>query len=175
MSKKLENKIIWLTGLSGSGKTTISKKLHKVFSKKKYKIIKIDGDFVRKKTKNIKDFSRKSITRNNNFIINKLKSSYKKYDYSIISLISPLRATRFKAKKFFGKNYFEFYINCGIKELIKRDTKGLYKLTKEKKIKNLIGYKSKINYEKSKYKAISINTKKLDLNKSVRKIINAIK
>ena len=161
MSKKLENKIIWLTGLSGSGKTTISKKLH--------------WDFFRKKTKNIKDFSRKIITRNNNFIINKLKSSYKKYDYSIISLISPLRATRFKAKKFFGKNYFEFYINCGIKELIKRDTKGLYKLAKEKKIKNLIGYKSKINYEKSKYKAISINTKKLDLNKSVRKIINAIK
>ena len=58
MRKKFYSKIIWLTGLSGSGKTTISKKLYEIFSKKKYKIIKIDGDFVRKITNNTKDFSK---------------------------------------------------------------------------------------------------------------------
>lgn len=175
MKNKFYSRVIWLTGLSGSGKTTISEKLYQNFCNKKYQTNKIDGDFVRKKTNNTKDFSRKSITKNNNLIINRVKNIYKRYDYTIVSVISPLRATRLRAKKIFGKNYFEVYVNCGIKELIKRDTKGLYKLAKEKKIKNLVGYKSKILYETSKYKVIYVNTKKLNLQNSVKKILNKVK
>ena len=65
MKNKFYSRVIWLTGLSGSGKTTISEKLYQNFCNKKYQTNKIDGDFVRKKTNNTKDFSRKSITKNN--------------------------------------------------------------------------------------------------------------
>ena len=45
-------------------------------------------------------------------------------------------------------NYFEIFLDCQISTLEKRDTKGLYKKAKNGEIKNLIGYNSKINYEK---------------------------
>ena len=169
-----KSRIIWLTGLSGSGKTTIAKKLQKKLKIKNFRIKRVDGDTFRKKTKNLKNFSKKNIIQNNNLIINHIKIIYKNYDYIIVSVISPLKITRLRAKNIFGKNYFEVLVWCGIRELIKRDTKGLYKLAIEKKKDNLIGYKSKISYEKSKYRVISVDTKKLNLSTSVNKILKNI-
>ena len=54
---------------------------------------------------------------------------------------------------------------------MKRDNKGLYVKAKMKKIKNLIGYNSKIRYEKSKYKKIVVNTEKYNLRESLKKIL----
>ena len=56
----MESKIIWLTGLSGSGKTTISNHITKKLRKKNFKVKKIDGDIFRKKNKTTK-FNKKSI------------------------------------------------------------------------------------------------------------------
>jgi len=138
MEKNYLSNVVWLTGLSGAGKSTLGNKLCSKLKIKKYKTKKIDGDQLRKKTQNL--------------IIDNLKKIYSNYDYCIVSVISPLRKTRARAKKIFGKNYFEVYVKCEIKELEKRDTKGLYKLARDNKIKNLIGYNSKIKYETSKYK-----------------------
>ena len=68
--------------------------------------------------------------------------------------------------------YLEVFVRCPLNELVKRDTKGLYKLAREKKINNLIGYNSKILYEKTKYKKIKVNTKMLNLSQSTKKIIH---
>ena len=167
-------RVVWLTGLSGSGKTTIAKKLLEKLKAKNFKIKRIDGDTFRKKTKNLKNFSKKNIIQNNNLIIDNIKIILKNYDYIIVSVISPFKLTRLRAKNIFGKNYFEILVKCGIRELIKRDTKGLYKLAIEKKIVNLIGFRSNISYEKSKYRVISIDTKKLKISTSVKKIIKKI-
>ena len=56
------------------------------------------------------------------------------------------------------------------KELLKRDPKGLYALAKKNKLKNLIAFNSKIVYEKSNYKKITINTEKNNLQNCVKKI-----
>ena len=164
-------KVIWFTGLSGSGKTTLSLALNKDLKKLDYKVKKVDGDVFRKKNKNIKKFTKKSIIENNLSIINYVNEIKESYHYIIVSVISPLIKTRTKAKNIFGKNYFEIYVKCSLKTLIKRDTKGLYKLAIKKKIKNLIGYNSKIVYEKSKYKKIIINSEK----KNVKGCIDIIK
>mgnify|MGYP003950889563 CR=1 FL=1 len=153
-------KIIWFTGLSGAGKTTLSENLSKKLKKLKYKVKKIDGDIFRKKKKNIKKFTKKNVVENNIQIINYIDEIKNNYQYIVVSVISPLIKTRSKAKKKFGKNYFEIYVKCSLSTLVKRDTKGLYKLANQKKVKNLIGYNSKITYEKSKYKKIIINTEK---------------
>ena len=165
-------KIIWLTGLSGSGKTTLGKLLDS-YLKKKYICLHIDGDIFRKKNKNKFILSRKNIIKNNISIIKLCKKIHNKYDFIIVSAISPLRYTRSMAKKTFGDKYFEFLIKASINDLIKRDTKLLYKRAKEENFQ-VLGYNSKIKYETSKYRKNVINTslfnKSLCLNK-IKKII----
>ena len=116
-------KIIWLTGLSGSGKSTISKYLFKILNKKKFKVLKVDGDIFRKKSKNNTKFTVKNITLNNLKIIDYLRKKIDEYDFILVSVISPLKKTRSLAKNIFKKNYFEVNVHCNINTLIKRDTK----------------------------------------------------
>ena len=164
-------KIIWLTGLSGAGKTTLSKKIKKTL--KNRKCLLVDGDIFRKKNKHF-SFSKKNITKNNLQIINYCKKNTIKYDYILVSVISPLKKTRKYAYKIFKDNYFEIYVFANIKTLIARDTKGLYELSKKGLINNLIGYNSKINYEKSNHKYLRVNTGKLSLEQSMDKILRYV-
>jgi len=163
-------KIIWFTGLSGSGKSTLSLSLTKILLKKKYKIKCIDGDDFRKKNKN-NSFSKINILNNNLSIIKYIKGIQNKYDFILVSVISPLLKSRLIAKNLFKEKYFEIFVYCDLKTLESRDTKGLYKKAKKKIIKNLIGYKSKINYQKSKYKKIVIRTHKYKVDKCINMIL----
>lgn len=162
-------KIIWLTGLSGAGKTTLSKKINKILKVKK-KCLVIDGDIFRKKNKQF-SFTKKNIIKNNLHIINFCKKNFLKYDFIIVSVISPLKKTRRYASQVFKENYFEIYVFASLKTLVKRDTKGLYELSKKKLINNLIGFNSKIKYEKSNHQYLRINTAKLSLNQSLIRIL----
>lgn len=167
-------KIIWFTGLSGSGKTTLANHIYKQIRLKKFKIKKIDGDIIRKKN-NEKKFNKKSIIKNNLYIINYIDKIKSNYDYIIVSVISPIKKTRLIAKTKFKKNYFEIYTKCSIKELTKRDTKNLYSMAKKKIIKNLIGYNSKVKYEVSTHKKLIIRTEYETEKESLNKIVNYIK
>ena len=168
----MRSKIIWFTGLSGSGKTTLSNYISKRL-KKKFKILKIDGDTFRKKKK-LTSFTKEAIIKNNISIINYINKRIYKYEYILVSVISPLKKTRILAHKKFGKNYFEVFTNCNLKELIKRDTKNLYLKARQNKIDNLIGYNSTIKYEKTKYKKIIVNTAKEKVLVSANKILRKI-
>ena len=170
----MNSKIIWFTGLSGAGKTTLSLNLCKKLKKLKFKVKKIDGDIFRKKKVSVKKFTKKNIIENNIQIINYIDKVKGHYEFIIVSVISPLIRTRLLAKKRFGKNYYEIYVKCSVKVLVKRDTKGLYKLADQKIIKNLIGYNSKIIYEKSKYRKIIINTEKNNIENCINIIENKI-
>ena len=173
MSKKKISKVVWFTGLSGSGKTTLAKIFYKKFLKYKYKCLIVDGDIFRKKRKkNL--FTRNSITKNNYDIINYCKKFKFNYDYLFVSVISPLKKTREVAFSEFKENYFEIRVFCSLRNLIKRDTKGLYELARKGKIKNLIGFNSAIKYEKSTHQHLRINTGILDKKKCYRKILKFI-
>ena len=170
----LMTKIIWFTGLSGAGKSTLSKILGNKLSKLSFKVKIIDGDIFRTKNKNKNNFSKTNIIKNNLSIINYIKKIQKKYDFILVSVISPLLITRNIARTKFGVNYFEIYVKCKIKTLEKRDTKQLYAMAKKNLIKNLIGYNSNIKYEVSRYKKIIIDTDKLSKLKSINLIIKKI-
>ena len=136
----MKAKILWFTGLSGSGKTTLGNLVFDYLKKyrKNFKIKKIDGAIFRKKKK-LKSFTKDNIIENNLKIINYIKNINSKYDFILVSVISPLIKTRQIARKFFLENYYEIHAKCSISTLIKRDTKKLYELAKKKKLKNLIG------------------------------------
>lgn len=170
----MKGKIIWFTGLSGSGKTTLSNSISKKLKTKNYKIKKIDGDVFRKKNKSVK-FNKKSIISNNLKIINFVNKIRTKYDFIIVSVISPLKKTRKLAKLKFKKNYYEVYTKCSLKKLIQRDPKKLYEKAQQKIIKNLIGFNSKIKYEQTYYKKIILNTEKETIKQSSKKIMQAIR
>lgn len=169
-----KSKIVWFTGLSGSGKSTLCKIIKFKLLKKKYKILLIDGDIFRKKKNVSNKFTKKEIIQNNLKIIDYVKNIKSKYDFILVSVISPLKITRQKANDIFKDRYFEIYIKCDIKTLVKRDTKGLYALAKKKIIKNLIGFNSKIKYEVTKYNKLVINTSKYNVADCSKKIINYI-
>ena len=167
-------KILWFTGLSGSGKSTLAKILNEKLLQLNYKVKTIDGDDFRAKNKNKNNFSKINIIKNNLLIINHVRKIEKKYDFILISVISPLLITRNLARIKFGKNYFEIYVKCKITTLEKRDTKNLYAKAKKNIIKNLIGYNSSIKYEVSRYKKIIIDTDKFSKHKSTNLIIKKI-
>lgn len=114
----------------------------------RYKCLLVDGDIFRNKTKQ-KSFDRENILKNNIKIINYCKSK-KNYDYIIVSVISPLKKTRQIAFREFKNDYFEIFVFCSIK--------------------NLIGFNSKIKYEKSNHRHIRINTHLNDKKKCMKKI-----
>ncbi len=171
MRQRFLQKVLWFTGLSGSGKSTLAGQIIDHLKKKNLKYFNLDGDQFRLNKKYKKNFSRLSIKKNNYLIIDKIDYIRNNYDFVIVSVISPLKVTRNKARKRFGNDYVEIFIDCSLKELIKRDTKGLYKSARDNKIKNLIGYNSKIKYEKTKFKKIVVNTKNQNIKQSKRKII----
>ena len=170
----MKAKIIWFTGLSGSGKTTLANLLYEHLKKKNYKNIKmVDGDIFRKKN-NFNSFTKKKIIENNLKIIKYIESIWLNYNLILVSVISPILKTRKIANKKFKNYYYEIYTKCSLKKLVKRDPKGLYKLASLNKVKNLIGYNSRIIYEKSLHKILTINTGKLTKKESIKKILNYI-
>ena len=73
-----------------------------------------------------------------------------------------IRIIKIREKKFFGlikgSVCFEIFVKYSLSKLVKRDTKGLYKLALSNKIKNLIGYNSKIKYKYLFHKILIVNT-----------------
>ncbi|MCK5044575.1 adenylyl-sulfate kinase [Candidatus Parcubacteria bacterium] len=167
--------IIWFTGLSGVGKTTLSAGLKKKLGETDFSVFQVDGDIVRKE-QNIKNtFSKEEILENNYNIISYCESIKKDYDFIIVSVISPFQETRAKAREMFKKDYLEIFLSCPLKELLKRDPKKLYARMLAGEIKNLIGFSEQNPYEVPKNPDIMINTEKDNIEKSLEKIINVIK
>ena len=125
------------------------------------------------KKKNNKSFDKAEIV-NNLLIIKYIDKIKNNYDFIIVSVISPLKKTRNIAKKLFGKDYFEVFTKCNLKTLINRDTKKLYEKAKKNIIKNLIGFNSKIKYERTNYKKIVVNTANETIKESSKKILKKI-
>ena len=157
--KKLRPFILWLTGISNSGKTTISKGLEKKIKFMGYSNVKnIDGDNFRKKIKNFSydDYSR-----------DKAKE-YLLDGYSVIvSGIAYSKKWR-RQIKLKCRELIEIYLKCSLNACIQRDKSGNYKKALEGKKRNFIGITNK--YEEGKTADLEINTEKLTIEQSVEKI-----
>lgn len=130
--------VIWLTGLSGSGKSTIARRLHEELKARGLKVESFDGDEVRRNLSKGLGFSKEDRDTHNKRIIYVAKLLTRNGVNAVISLISPYRSTRAFARENLP-NFMEVYLKCSIKECIKRDPKGLYKKALAGEITDMTG------------------------------------
>jgi len=166
--------IIWLTGLSGSGKTTISSLLVDKINSDGYSIEWYDGDRVRKELNRESDFSKDAILNNSFELIDKINITKGNTDFILISLITPFNEVRKYARKIFGKEYFEVYIKCDKKTLIERDTKGLYKKAVNGEMNNLIGFSDELPYEEPSEPDLILETNLISPADAIERIYQAL-
>ena len=173
--KKNVSSVIWITGLSGSGKTTISKILKKKLESIYERVIHLDGDELR-------DCASTIITQNSfsnddririGLFYSKLARKLASQNFIVIMSVMALqRDVHFWNKKNIP-NLYEVMLDVPIKELKLRDPKGIYKRFNEGKIKNLYGLDLK--YDKLKNPWMKIKwSKQLSKDLIVNRIINKL-
>lgn len=167
--------VLWFTGLSGAGKTTIAQSVQAELKKHGKKVIVIDGDAVRSTLHRHLGFSRDDIKENNRLIAELVKQKIADVDIILVPIISPFRKDRATARALLGKRFVEIYINCPLNLCAKRDTKGLYAKAAKGEMKNLIGVSQDNPYEAPLNPEIDIRTDQLSLQQSVKKILGYLK
>ncbi len=166
-------KVIWFTGLSGAGKTTVSQKVVDLLTEKGFFIRLLDGDVVRNGLNKNLGFSEADRYEN----IRRIAEVSKLFnDTGIIcvnSFISPTKAIRQMAKSIIGEeNYIEVFVNASLETCEKRDVKGLYKKARRGEIKNFTGIDSL--FEPPENPHVEINTELLSIEESAESVLRYI-
>ncbi len=168
--------VIWFTGLSGSGKSTIAAELEKILLSSGIRAYLLDGDNVRLGLNSDLDFSSEGRAENVRRLYCVATLFADSGTVAIVSAISPFNRDREKAKVYCRKNgcsFVEIFIDTPIEECINRDTKGLYKKAVAGEIKDFTGISSP--YEKPEDANIIIETLKTPAKKAAREIAVYIK
>jgi adenylyl-sulfate kinase len=159
---------VWLTGLSGAGKSTIAGKLEQELIARGRKVEILDGDVVRTHLSKGLGFSKED--RDTNILrIAFVCSLLTRHGAAVISAaISPYAETRAQARAQIGE-FVEVYVQCPIEELTRRDVKGLYEKALRGELPNFTGvsdpYEAPVNPE------VVVNTDSESVDESVAKIL----
>lgn len=133
-------KVLWLTGLSGSGKSTIATALERQLYAEGFTTQLLDGDNVRTGINNNLGFSAADRTENIRRIAEVAKLFVQSGLVTICSFVSPTRAIRAQAQSIIGANDFiEVFVDCPLEVCEQRDVKGLYAKARAGEIKQFTG------------------------------------
>ena len=166
--------LIWFTGLSGSGKSTIANAVEQELFKQGIKTYTLDGDNIRKGINNDLSFSPEDRTENIRRIAETANLMIDAGLVVLAAFVSPYKKDRENIKSIVKDvNFVEIYVNTSIKECERRDVKGLYKKARAGEIINMTGISSP--YESPTSPDIEIKTENESINDGVKKIIDFIK
>ncbi len=170
--------VIWLVGLSGSGKSTMARGLENELHKLGYLTQILDGDNLRSGINNNLAFTEGDRKENIRRAAEVSKLFANCGVITICSLISPTNEVRAMAKTIIGiDKYYEVFISCPIEVCESRDIKGLYKKARQGEIKNFTGIDSP--FEEPVNSDLVIETDKYSLeychNQLVENILEKIK
>ena len=165
---------IWLTGLSGSGKSTIAKSLVEELFQQNCQTKVLDGDNIRHGLCSDLGFSHEDRTENIRRIAEVAKLFVHNGTIVICAFISPYKKDRDFARSIIPEgHFFETHINCDVGTCMERDPKGLYKKAQSGEIKNFTGISSP--YEAPDSPEISLDTVNCTIEGSVAKVIKTLK
>ena len=163
--------VIWFTGLSGSGKTSIAVGLEKALKDNKILTQILDGDNVRTGINNNLGFSEEDRTENIRRIAEVSKLFLNCGIVTINCFVSPTREMRQKARDIIGKNNFvEVFVNTPLEVCESRDVKGLYEKARKGEIKNFTGIHDP--YEAPEKAELEIKTENITLEESIQKALD---
>jgi len=166
--------LIWFTGLSGSGKSTIANIVEQELYKLNVKTYTLDGDNIRKGINSDLTFAPEDRTENIRRIA---EISNLMVDAGVVVLaafVSPYKKDRVNIKNIVkDDNFVEVYINTSVEECERRDVKGLYKKARIGEIKNMTGISAP--YEAPEHPDIEIKTEEKSVEEAVHDIMNYIK
>ena len=164
---------VWLTGLSGSGKTTIAKYVSKKLHDKGILTQVLDGDNIRLGINKNLSFSVEDRMENIRRTAEISKLFVQCGVVTICCLVSPSEDIRQLAKKIIGeKDFYEVFINTSLDTCEKRDTKGLYKKARKGEINDFTGISS--NFETPKNSALNITTEGKSIEESGELLLKEI-
>ena len=163
--------VLWFTGLSGSGKSTIADAVYDYLAGRGYRVEKLDGDTVRSIFPNT-GFTREA--RDEHIMrIGYLASMLEKNGVIVVSsFISPYRNTR-DAVRGMCDNFVEVHVSTSIEECERRDIKGLYKRARSGEITMFTGIDDP--YEAPLSPELSVDTEQVQVSESVKSVLSHIK
>ena len=164
--------LLWFTGLSGSGKSTIANCVEQELHKNSIHTYTLDGDNIRNGLNKDLSFSKKDRKEN----IRRIgQISLLMMDAGLVILaafVSPYREDRDHIRNIVGDNMVEVFINTSVEECERRDIKGLYKRARNGEITNMTGISAP--YESPLHPDIQINTEEVTIVDATKQIINFI-
>ena len=162
--------LLWFTGLSGSGKSTIANCVEQELHKNSIHTYTLDGDNIRKGLNSDLSFSPEDRTENIRRIA---ETAHLMMDAGLVVLaafVSPYRIDRDHIRNVVGhNNMIEIYIKTSVEECERRDVKGLYKKARKGEIKNMTGISAP--YESPLHADIQINTEEITVIEAAKQII----
>lgn len=161
--------IIWFTGLSGSGKSTIAIELEKQLYQKGFHTYLLDGDNIRHGLNSDLTFSPQDREENIRRIGEVACLFLDAGLITIASFISPYRKDRDRIRKKAGKaRFLEVFVDCPLEVCEQRDVKGLYKMAREGKISDFTGISAP--YERPENPEITVNSSMDTVEESIEQI-----
>lgn len=172
INPKIDPAVVWMTGLSGAGKTTIAHEMKHILDKWGNKVVVLDGDEIRNmfSSTGFDEESRKAHNKRVAYMAKLLKDQG---SIVIVSLISPYAESRSDARKMIGARFFETYVSTDIATCEGRDVKGLYRKVRAGEIKNFTGVDSP--FEAPEFPDIEIGTSDMTVRECAIKIINQLR
>ena len=167
----MEGFVLWFTGLSGSGKSTIADRVAEKLRERGLKIERLDGDTVRKSLTRDLGFSERDRNENIRRVAFVAKLLSRNGVGVIASFISPYRKIRNHVREEVT-NFVEVYAKCPLETCIERDPKGLYKKALNGEIENFTGISHP--YEEPENPEILLETDKETVDECVDKVINKL-
>lgn len=168
---KHKSRVLWFTGLSGSGKSTVANATEKILHEMGFQTYILDGDNVRMGLNKDLGFSAKDRTENIRRITEVAKLFADSGTIVLTAFISPYRADRENARKIISNNDFiEVFINADLSVCENRDPKGLYKKARAGKIKGFTGIDAP--YEAPENPELVIDTNKYNIEASAQIVVD---
>ena len=166
--------VLWFTGLSGSGKSTIADELEKQLYELGKHTMLLDGDNVRHGLNRDLGFTDQDRVENIRRIAEVSKLMVSSGLITIVSFISPFRAERLMARNLFNDDEFiEVYIDTPIEVCEARDSKGLYKKARAGQLKNFTGIDS--DYEEPEMPEIALQNSDANIDDLVNNILDYLR
>jgi adenylyl-sulfate kinase len=160
---------LWFTGLSGAGKTTISKLIEDTLRERRQRLEILDGDVVRENLSKGLGFSKEDRDTNIRRIAFVADLLSRNGVPVITAAISPYRETRREARELMGERFIEVWVKASVEACAERDVKGLYAKAFAGEIKEFTGVSDP--YEDPEHAEITVHTEDQEPEESAAQII----